>query len=102
MDELDGLGRICAGWLVVTGEATATDRVHYDGAWTKLVGDVVDTANDHGTGCTFAAAVAAGLAAGVVPLDAITAAKSFVRDRIVGSADWQIGTGRGPVAHLFS
>ena len=102
LDELDELGRLCPGWLVVTGEATATDQMHHDGAWTELVGDVVETANDHGTGCTFAAAVAAGLAAGGAPLDAITQAKGFVHGRIVRSADWQIGSGRGPVAHLLS
>ena len=98
----DELGRLCPGWLVVTGEATATDRVHHGGDWSELAGQAVNTANDHGTGCTFAAAVAAGLAAGTAPIDAIKRAKSFVRGQIDRSAEWQLGAGRGPVAHLLA
>ena len=101
LGELDALGQLCPGWLVVTGEATATDRVHYRGNWTELASEVVETVNDHGTGCTFAAAIAASLTTGMEPLDAIAAAKGFVRQCIVRSADWNLGTGRGPVAHLM-
>ncbi len=99
--EPDELGGLCPGWMVVTGEATANDLVLHGGAWIELAGDAIDTANDHGTGCTFAAATAAGLATGMAPMDAITAAKGFVSDRIARSAGWQIGAGRGPVAHLL-
>ncbi len=99
--DLGNLGRLCPGWMVVTGEAAAVDQVHHDGDWAELAGEVIATANDHGTGCTFAAAVAAGLALGKEPRDAIVAAKRFVRERIAQSAAWQIGSGRGPVAHLL-
>ena len=102
LDKSGDLGALCPGWLVVTGEASAVDRVHRRGEWTELAGDVVETANDHGTGCTFSSAVAAGLATGREPMDAIVAAKGYVRDCIVRSADWQLGAGRGPVAHLLS
>ncbi|MDE0580295.1 MAG: bifunctional hydroxymethylpyrimidine kinase/phosphomethylpyrimidine kinase [bacterium] len=101
LDDLDDLGPLCPGWLVVTGEATATDRVHHGSDWTELAGEVVETANDHGTGCTFSSAVAAGLAAGREPMEAIAAAKAFVRNCIKRSADWELGAGRGPVAHLM-
>ena len=101
LDGLGQLGRLCPGWLVVTGEATALDRLHHDGEWTELAGEVVETANDHGTGCTFSSAVAAGLAAEVAPLEAINQAKAFVRGRIERSAHWQLGSGPGPVAHLL-
>ena len=53
--------------------------IHHDGEWSELPGDVIDTANDHGTGCTFSAVVATALAAGMAPLDAIVGAKDFVR-----------------------
>ncbi len=96
-----GPGPVGPGWLVVTGEATATDRIHHRGTWTEISAETIDTANDHGTGCTFSAAVAAGLAAEVEPMDAILAAKKFVHARIGRSAGWQLGTGRGPVAHLL-
>ncbi|WP_419848947.1 bifunctional hydroxymethylpyrimidine kinase/phosphomethylpyrimidine kinase [Candidatus Poriferisocius sp.] len=101
LDGMGELGSLCPGWLVVTGEATATDRVHHDGDWAELTGDIVETGNDHGTGCTFSSAVAAGFATGLEPMDSIAAAKEFVRQRIVRSANWQIGSGRGPVAHLM-
>ena len=36
----------------------------------------IETANTHGTGCTFASAVAAGLAKGMEVVDAVAAARS--------------------------
>lgn len=101
LDEPSDLAAMCPGWLVVTGEVTATDWIHHDNRWSELPGEVIDTANDHGTGCTFSAVVAAALAAGMEPLDAIVGAKDFVRERIARSADWDLGAGRGPVAHLM-
>lgn len=100
LNQPDSLGTLCPGWLVVTGEATAIDRIHHEGTWTDLAGDVVDTANDHGTGCTFSAAVAAELATGTDPMEAIVAAKRFAHRCIVRSSGWDLGAGRGPTAHL--
>lgn len=60
----------------------------------------VDTANTHGTGCTFAASVAAGLASGLEPLDALWQAKRYVTACIAGSAHWDLGSGHGPLDHL--
>ena len=60
----------------------------------------VDTINNHGTGCSFASAVAAQLAHGVPPLDAIRGAKTFVHDAIVRAAGWRLGAGHGPIDHL--
>ncbi len=102
LDDTGDLGALCPGWLVVTGEATAVDRAHHRGEWTELAGEVVETDNDHGTGCTFSSAVAAGLATGIEPMDAIVAAKEYVQACIIRSADWQLGAGRGPVAHLLN
>ena len=101
LDEPSDLAALCPGWLVVTGEVTATDWIHHDNRWSELPGEVIDTANDHGTGCTFSAVVAAALATGMEPLDAIVGAKDFVRERIERSAKWDLGAGRGPVAHLM-
>lgn len=60
----------------------------------------VATANDHGTGCTFAAATAAGLASGIGVLDALHQAKRYVTACIAGGAHWDLGSGHGPLDHL--
>jgi hydroxymethylpyrimidine/phosphomethylpyrimidine kinase len=60
----------------------------------------VPTANDHGTGCTLSAGIAAFLARGETVLDAISRAKEFVTRAIEGSASWDLGTGHGPLDHF--
>lgn len=100
-EEPSDLAALCPGSLVITGEATATDFVFHDSRWVELAYDAIDTYNDHGTGCTFSAVVAVGLAMGMEPLEAIQAAKSFVHKRLGRSADWDLGAGRGPVTHLM-
>jgi hydroxymethylpyrimidine/phosphomethylpyrimidine kinase len=70
------------------------------GSVTELRRPRVDTRNDHGTGCTFAAATAAGLARDVPVPEALAAAKDFVHAGLVASADWRLGGGHGPVGKL--
>lgn len=60
----------------------------------------VVTRNDHGTGCSLAAAIAVGLAEGLDVLDAVRRAKSFVTEALEGAATWSLGEGRGPIDHL--
>ena len=60
----------------------------------------METGNDHGTGCSLSAAIAARLAQGDEMLDAITAAKAFVHRALAGGADWHLGAGHGPVDHF--
>lgn len=60
----------------------------------------VQTANDHGTGCAFAAATAAMLARGSDVPDALETAKKFVYQGLVSSANWKLGQGHGPVGKL--
>ena len=100
-DEPAHLAALCPGWFVMTGEATAAEWVHHDGGWSEIAGEVIETANDHGTGCTFAAVVAVALAAEMEPEDAIVSAKMFVRNCMERSAEWDLGAGRGPVSHLM-
>ena len=63
----------------------------------ELRGARVDTAHSHGTGCTFAAAVAAGLALGRALPDAARAAKRYVEQGLRHAPG--IGRGNGPLAH---
>ena len=71
-----------------------------------LRGPHVTTPNTHGTGCSLSAAIAAHLAAGAGVPDAadvpgaVTAAKAFVHDALVGAASWSLGRGHGPLDHL--
>jgi hydroxymethylpyrimidine/phosphomethylpyrimidine kinase len=92
----------CAA-AVVTGGADAGARVDVLATSTGLhvmSGPQIDTRNDHGTGCTFAAAVAAALAHGLPLERAVAGARAFVRSALVASAGWRLGRGRGPVSHL--
>lgn len=64
--------------------------------------DAVPTSNDHGTGCTFSAALAVRLARGESLAEAVAAAQSFVAAALREAAGWRLGRGRGPVAHTFN
>ena len=60
----------------------------------------IATANTHGSGCAFSAAIAAGLAKGSEPLDAVREAKRFITAAIAESIE--IGRGHGPVNPMAS
>jgi hydroxymethylpyrimidine/phosphomethylpyrimidine kinase len=60
----------------------------------------VVTGNDHGTGCSLSAAIAARLARGDDVLTAVRAAKSFVAQGLAGAAGWRLGAGHGPIDHF--
>lgn len=60
----------------------------------------IDTVNDHGTGCSLSAAIAAELALGASPIDAVERAKSYVHRALWGAARWQLGRGHGPIDHF--
>lgn len=83
------------------GPPPAPDRVAdvlFDGTdMVVLEHDLVVTANNHGTGCTLASAVASFLARGFAVPDAVTGAARFVHDALVGAAGWDVGRGHGPL-----
>jgi len=108
IDTMVDAARIVTGFgttiVVVTGGhlpgASAPDVVvGPDAAVQVLDGQRLDTNNDHGTGCTFSAAVTAGLAQGLSPLASIQRAKVYVTDALASAARWRLGRGRGPVDH---
>lgn len=61
----------------------------------------IATQNDHGTGCTHSAALAAYLAHGHSLAESARLAQSFVAGRLRAAAHWSLGRGRGPVSHLM-
>ncbi|MBI5576474.1 MAG: bifunctional hydroxymethylpyrimidine kinase/phosphomethylpyrimidine kinase [Deltaproteobacteria bacterium] len=52
----------------------------------------------HGSGCTFASAITAGLAKGLTPPEAVGRAKDYVTEAIRNG--FSIGSGQGPTDHL--
>ncbi|MEM9946753.1 MAG: bifunctional hydroxymethylpyrimidine kinase/phosphomethylpyrimidine kinase [Cyanobacteria bacterium P01_D01_bin.36] len=61
--------------------------------------ELVETTNTHGTGCTLSSAIAANLAKEMSPLEAVTAAKTYVTEALKHSLP--IGKGQGPVGHFY-
>ena len=60
------------------------------------------TANTHGTGCTLASAIAAGLAKGLPLEAAVKQAKAYVSAAIAAADRLGVGSGRGPVHHFHA
>ncbi len=60
----------------------------------------IETKNTHGTGCTFASAIAAELAKGRSVVEAVGIAKEYLTQILRASADLQIGHGHGPMNHM--
>jgi hydroxymethylpyrimidine/phosphomethylpyrimidine kinase len=59
----------------------------------------IDTKNTHGTGCTYSAAICAGLAKGFSTVRAVKEAKDYVTFAIKNSFD--LGSGHGPLNHFW-
>ena len=65
-------------------------------------GPRIQTANTHGTGCTLSAAIAAQLALGDTLLQAVEAARMYVRGALATGAGVRTGQGSGPLNHGFA
>jgi len=78
-------------------EGPATDVLYTDGAWREFTAPRVASRHTHGTGCTYSAAVTAGLARGSPLEDAVTRAKTYITAAIRTAPG--LGRGRGPLNH---
>jgi hydroxymethylpyrimidine/phosphomethylpyrimidine kinase len=86
--------------IVKGGHMERANDVLFDGAEiVQLAGDRVKEETLHGTGCTFASALTAQLAAGRSLLEAATLAKAYVTKAIEKA--YAIGKGRVPLDHFF-
>ncbi len=92
-----------SGSVVVKGghlEGDAVD-VFYDGSdFREFSAPRVETTSTHGTGCTFASAIAAGLAVGMQVEEAVGRAKAYVTEAIRRS--FPMGGGHGPLNHFHA
>ena len=91
-DEPKGSGLRAEGAQVV-------DLLFGDGQFHEFLTPRLDSPHTHGTGCTFAAAVAAGLAGGRSLPEAAARAQQYVAGAIAHAPG--IGHGRGPLNHFW-
>ena len=87
------------GHAVVDAGGDAVDVVWDGTALSELRSPRQAGGNDHGTGCTFAATVAARLPDGDDAGQALRTAKDYVARAMAGAAGWRLGAGSGPLDH---
>ncbi len=76
----------------------ATDILYTEGRFHQFSAAHIDTPHTHGTGCTYSAAITAGLANGKSLLEAVSMAKQYITRAI--QTNPSLGHGQGPVNHL--
>ncbi len=101
MDSLIALG---AGAVLLKGGHMEGDEIvdilrTMDGDEMRLSHSRLATTSTHGTGCTLASAIAAGVAEGLRLTDSIVLAERYVRDAIRFAPG--LGKGHGPLDHAY-
>jgi hydroxymethylpyrimidine/phosphomethylpyrimidine kinase len=76
---------------------TVTDLLVTEAGTEAFVDPRIATRHTHGTGCTLASAIAAGLAQGMSLRDAVVRARAYVRAAIAAAPGY--GAGHGPLDH---
>jgi hydroxymethylpyrimidine/phosphomethylpyrimidine kinase len=79
------------------GTSEAIDVLYSEGRFERFAAERIDTDQTHGTGCTYAAAIAAQLARGRGLSEAVAAAKRYITRAIRTHPG--LGRGYGPVNH---
>ena len=75
----------------------ADDILFAGGQFYEFPSERINTAHTHGTGCTYSAAITAGLAKGESIAEAVRKAKDFITRAI--RTNPALGHGAGPVNH---
>ena len=89
------------GAVLVKGghlKGEAVDLFYQEGKIRLLTASRIKTRHTHGTGCTYSAAITAGLARGKSLFEAVTSAKKFITGAILTAPG--LGKGMGPVNHF--
>jgi len=79
---------------------SATDVLLAEDGFHEFRAPHIPTPHTHGTGCTYSAAIAAGLAQGMALADAVGRAKAYITEAIRSNPG--LGRGAGPVNHHAS
>jgi len=98
------LRRLGSEWVLLKGghlegSADSTDLLQGPSAATELSAPRIRTRNDHGTGCTLSAAIAALLPSQPVE-DSVRAAKAYMHGALAASGELDVGQGHGPLHHF--
>lgn len=84
------------------GGATSPDILVEAGRETWFEAERTDTKNTHGTGCSLSSAIAAELAKGLAPVEAVARAKAWLAEAVARSGALSVGSGHGPVHHFHA
>lgn len=80
--------------------AMSTDLLFDGNAMQRFSRPRIATSHDHGTGCTLASAITAGLAKGLDLQESVGLAKDYLTAAIAAAETLKVGRGRGPVHHF--
>ena len=105
MDELRESARLIVGLgtksVVITGgfeSGPATDLVYNGTEYKAFTASRINTTSTHGTGCTFASALAVALSQNIDLFEAVNKAKRYVQLSIRNA--YAVGSGKGPIDHF--
>lgn len=102
--DVHALHRLGSQWVLLKGghlqgSTDSTDLLHGDTGTTEYSASRIDTTNDHGTGCTLSAAIAALLPTHSME-DAVRIAKCYMHGALAASGNLDVGQGHGPLHHF--
>jgi hydroxymethylpyrimidine/phosphomethylpyrimidine kinase len=101
----EAIHRMGSRYVVVKGGHVLPDSeeaidVVYDGTrHYDIRAPRIHTPNTHGTGCTFASAIAAELVRGGDAVEAVRVAKAYLTAALQAADEMQVGSGHGPLNH---
>ena len=103
---LPALLELGSGWVLLkgghlAGSTESVDLLHGEAGTMTLPVPRIDTTNDHGTGCTLSAAIAALLPHHPME-EAVRRAKTYLHGALSASDRLDVGHGHGPLHHFHA
>lgn len=96
-----GAGAVLLKGGHLEGDGDAVDMLFDGDQLYRFSAPRIETRNTHGTGCTLASAISAGLAAGLSMPEAVQQAKDYISAAISAADRLHVGRGQGPVHHFY-